>query len=200
MAEDGTAARPDTRAALIAAAERVVLAESVAAMTLDGVAREAGVSKGGLLYHFPSKEALIEAMLRRYVERFDAAVAAAVAADPEPRGRWTRAYLRAAAGELPGIDRAEDRAHAAITAALAHFRDILEPVREQGERHQRMIARDGLDPVVATVVRLAVDGLWLGQNFDLLRLDPDLRAEVCARLEAWTRGGHRGWPPGVAGP
>lgn len=35
------------------------------AATLDAVAKRAGVSKGGLLYHFPSKEALITALLER---------------------------------------------------------------------------------------------------------------------------------------
>ena len=31
-------------------------------MTLDVVAQAAGVSKGGLLYHFPSKESLLGAL------------------------------------------------------------------------------------------------------------------------------------------
>jgi AcrR family transcriptional regulator len=39
-------------------------------MTLEAVAREADVSKGGLLYHFPSKEALISGMVRRLIEGY----------------------------------------------------------------------------------------------------------------------------------
>ncbi|WP_323742958.1 MULTISPECIES: TetR/AcrR family transcriptional regulator [unclassified Rathayibacter] len=39
------------------------------AATLDAVARAAGVSKGGLLYHFPSKEALVGGLLARLDER-----------------------------------------------------------------------------------------------------------------------------------
>ncbi len=48
--------------------------EGERASTLDAVAARAGVSKGGLLYHFPTKEALGEAVL----ERFRAAAAADV--------------------------------------------------------------------------------------------------------------------------
>ncbi|MGN0062702.1 MAG: TetR/AcrR family transcriptional regulator [Nocardioides sp.] len=43
-------------------------AEGERAATMDAVAQRAGVSKGGLLYHFPSKEALAEAVLARFDE------------------------------------------------------------------------------------------------------------------------------------
>jgi AcrR family transcriptional regulator len=44
-----------TRENILRAANLVVVEEGVSRMTLEAVAREAGVSKGGLLYHFPSK-------------------------------------------------------------------------------------------------------------------------------------------------
>ena len=43
-----------TRATLLAAA-RQVLRRQGATLSLDAVAREAGVSKGGLLHHYPTK-------------------------------------------------------------------------------------------------------------------------------------------------
>src|SRR5262245_35811257 len=46
----------DTRNAILDAAEAVVARMGVAAMTFEEVAKEAGVSKGGVLYHFRSKE------------------------------------------------------------------------------------------------------------------------------------------------
>ena len=33
----------------------------------------------------------------------------------------------------------------------------------------------------------AIDGIWLGQNFDLIHLDPRMKAAVIDRLLAWTR-------------
>src|SRR3712207_9422759 len=42
------------------AAERVVARDGVARLSLDAVAGNADVSKGGLLYHFPNKDALID--------------------------------------------------------------------------------------------------------------------------------------------
>jgi AcrR family transcriptional regulator len=40
-------------------------------MTLEAVAERSGVSKGGLIYHFPSKELLLQAMVERMTERYD---------------------------------------------------------------------------------------------------------------------------------
>ena len=60
---------------LLDAAERVVVESGATHLTLDAVAKSAGVSKGGLLYHFPSKEALLEGMLSRHFKDVDAEVA-----------------------------------------------------------------------------------------------------------------------------
>lgn len=59
------------RGALLDAAERVVLRDGAAHLTIDAVAAEAGVSKGGVLYAFASKDALIDAMLARVYAAFD---------------------------------------------------------------------------------------------------------------------------------
>ena len=64
----------------------------ISGLTLEAVAREAGVSKGGLLYHFPSKEALISGMIGRLVEGFTEALGRELAREEvSGSGRWLRA-------------------------------------------------------------------------------------------------------------
>ena len=60
-----------TKLEVLRAAHRVVLRDGVSALTLEAVAREAGRSKGGLLYHFPTKEALIQGLIADPIVRFD---------------------------------------------------------------------------------------------------------------------------------
>ena len=48
--------------ALLDAAEAVVAREGITRLTLDAVAAEVGLSKGGVLHHFPTKDRLVEAM------------------------------------------------------------------------------------------------------------------------------------------
>lgn len=177
----------DTRNVILDAAETVVATMGVANLTFEEVARVANVSKGGVLYHFPSKEALTEAMIERFISRFDTAVEEAAASDSAPVGRNVRAYVRATMGEPPLTGELFDRANGAITAALANFPERLEPVRQQSARSQRMIEDGTLDPIFATIVRLAIDGMWLAENFNLMRFDPNLKAAVGERLIAWTR-------------
>ena len=177
----------DTRNVILDAAETVVATMGVANLTFEEVARVANVSKGGVLYHFPSKEALTEAMIERFIDRFDTAVAEAAENDGAPVGRKIRAYVRATVGEPPLTGELFDRANGAITAALANFPERLEPVRQQSARNQKMIEDGTLDPIFATIVRLAIDGMWLAENFNLMRFDPNLKAAVGERLIAWTR-------------
>jgi AcrR family transcriptional regulator len=54
---------------ILDAAEDLVCTRGIAGFTLDGVAQAAGVSKGGLLYHFRSKDSLISGMQRRMASR-----------------------------------------------------------------------------------------------------------------------------------
>jgi len=58
-----------TRDRLLDAFEQLIVGAGSRAATLDAVAAEAGVSKGGLLYHFRSKEALVDAMVERLREQ-----------------------------------------------------------------------------------------------------------------------------------
>lgn len=63
------------RDGLLDAAERVVLRDGATHLTLDAVAREAGVSKGGVLYAFETKDTLIDTMMRRVVADYERMVA-----------------------------------------------------------------------------------------------------------------------------
>jgi hypothetical protein len=77
---------------ILAAAARIVLRDSVRHLTLDAVAREAKLSKGGVFYHFATKDALIQAMLARLIQSCERELAGPQH-DAAP-GRWTRANVR----------------------------------------------------------------------------------------------------------
>ena len=76
------------RDGLLDAAERVVLRNGAHNLTIDAVAREAGVSKGGVLYTFETKDALIDAMMRRVVADYERMVGEYLAKTADtPRNR-----------------------------------------------------------------------------------------------------------------
>ena len=126
-----TTAPTDMRTRVLDAVERIVLHKGVAGLTLEAAAREAGVSKGGLLYHFASKEALLTGLLQRLADFATGEYEAGVARQPEGHGRVARAQIAWAFGEgdcYPGEDR-HDRAAAVFLAAFHHDPALLDPMR-----------------------------------------------------------------------
>ena len=77
----------------------------------------------------------------------------------------------------------EDRLGAALIAAAAAEPELLEPLQVAADRWQARLEDDGLDPTVATVLRLACDGLWLCDLFGLAPPSAALRAGVELELD-----------------
>jgi AcrR family transcriptional regulator len=177
----------NTRDRLLDAAEAIVARDGVTALTFDAVAATAQVSKGTALYHFGCKEDLTTAMIERFVARFDTAWADAIHEDDADLGRKIRAYVTATFKNETLTGQGFDQINGAVTAALANFPDRVEPVRQQGQRHQQAIETDGLDPVFATIIRMACDGLWFAESLNLMRYDPTLKEAVISRLISWTK-------------
>ncbi|MEU6718907.1 TetR/AcrR family transcriptional regulator [Nonomuraea sp. NPDC046802] len=155
--------RPSSRDRLLDAAGDVLLAEGAGSLTLEAVAKQAGVSKGGLFYHFPTKQALVHAMVERLTLAFDAALAQA---GGRP-GDYLRAYVEATIPEHRTSSTGPDRLTIALLAGVLVDPGALTPLRERFAAWQDRLADDGIDPAVATTVRLAVDGWWAARLLGL---------------------------------
>ena len=77
----------DTRTEILDAAERLVQQRGFNAFSYADIARELGVTKASLHYHFAGKAELGRALIERYTERFGEALAAAATADVGTRRR-----------------------------------------------------------------------------------------------------------------
>ena len=172
--------------AILEAAGRVVLQRGATGLTLEAVAEEAGLSKGGLLYHFGSKEALLGAMVERLVDVTESGLEHHRARDTG-EGRWTRAYLATCSAGSGAANDDTARLDIAVLAAGANDPALLEPLRRQQQDWSARLRDDGIDPTTAAVVRLAADGLWMNDIFALPVLEDDQRAAVLARLDRMTR-------------
>jgi AcrR family transcriptional regulator len=153
-----------TRKNILQAANRVVLRDGSNALTLDAVAKEAEVSKGGLLYHFPTKEALISGMVEDLAQSADQAMHQLQAGDPDPQGSWARAFINVCRESDE-----TDTISAAMIPAAACDPALLDPLRQMYEAWQLKLDADLGDTGPSTLIRLALDGLWL---VELLNLAP----------------------------
>ena len=83
-----------TRRSVLDAAADLVATEGAAKLTLDAVAERVGLSKGGILHHFATKDSLIAAMIEDVVMQFEADLARHMQGESGP-GSFARAFLRA---------------------------------------------------------------------------------------------------------
>lgn len=170
--------KPATREIILDAAERVVARDGARRLTIDAVVQESGYSKGGVLYNFPSKQALIEGMVARMVAetraRHDAALEQAKTNGEEPLPAMVRSLL-----QQKEVDRAVSMG---LLAALAEQPELIAPIRTAiAEMRDEMLAH-AADPELAAIIMLAADGLHFSDILGLEALPDDQREAVETRL------------------
>lgn len=178
---------------VLAAAVRVIVRDGILGMTIEAVAREAGMSKGGVLYHFASKDALLRGMLEHFLAAFEEQIQENIQADAEPIGRWMRAYLKTFFGAPQGIaadlPQPEQRnLHVAMYAAVVINRDLLGPVIQRfSERWRPAAAQDGVSQLDQAITWLAADGLWIWQVLGIIPEDSAEKQQLMQALIQRTR-------------
>jgi AcrR family transcriptional regulator len=143
--------RPSQREAILDAFQDLIAEVGAAHVTLDAAASRAGVSKGGLLYHFPSKSELFAGLCDRLTVAIDITIGNAPD-DPAALIRW---YL----GAATEIVRDEDTLWLSLFAAThAVDDDVAAILTELFARYSTPL--DALPTVLGEHVRLVGDGLY----------------------------------------
>lgn len=159
---------------LLDAAERVLSRGGSGALTLDAVAAEANASKGGLLYHFATKQALIEALIARLISGTDVDYDSW---DDGTPGGFTRAYISSTAAALKSKENQAGLRRWAVILAAGTEPGLQTPIGEAFARWTRQDQNDRA-PINAQIARLAIDGLWMNAQFAEELRDPALVAQI----------------------
>ncbi|MET0910403.1 MAG: TetR/AcrR family transcriptional regulator [Ilumatobacteraceae bacterium] len=169
--------RPSSRDKILDALALVVIRDGVGAATLDAVCREAGLSKGGLLYHFPSRESLFAGLHDRLVASIDASLAEV----PSDRVGMIEWYL-----DDPALGDTESALYAAfIASARADASGDIGSIRlaEMFERFFEPLQTLD-DPALVAHVQMVSDGMFLRSILGLPLPDATTRAAMVARIVA----------------
>lgn len=173
------AALGSARERVLEAAERVVTEVGAARLTLDAVAQAAGVSKGGLLYHFPSKESLLSALAQRYVDSMhDCIEAAKGSLQDGESGRDLKACILGVLGSDPR----SKAMGAVLLATAATDMTLLEAIRLRIAEHTRELAASNADFARAAIVTLAIDGLKMRESLRISAFTAEQREAIVNEL------------------
>ncbi|MFG2080692.1 TetR/AcrR family transcriptional regulator [Micromonospora tulbaghiae] len=176
--------RARTRRAVLDAAERVVTRHG-ANVSLAAIAQEAGVTKSGLMHHFPSREDLFAALVEQVITRFWAEVNAHVDPADDRPGAFTRGYVRALTGDSAYLAELNSATGLLAQLGVDSMEHVLAVDPEDPARWNRAFAADGLPPGRVWAVRYAAEGIAIGigtayVTHEQLRL---ARAELLALTE-----------------
>jgi len=176
--------RPSSRSAILDAATGLVHEIGAKHLTLDAVAARAGVSKGGLLYHFPSKEDLLTAMVQLHMDELMAQPEIFGQLRSERPGLGLKALVACRSAENEDFKR---ETASSLIAAAAERPGLLEPVRKFHREVWATIASNTGDPKVLSALMLgwfALEGEFLLGLLDISPVTEDLRQQLIATAMA----------------
>lgn len=175
--------RPSNKTLILDAAVAVIESDGITAVTFDSVAAAADLTRGGIIYHYRSRDELIRALHEHLAadwerQLIDACGKTATEASPLER---LIAYIRVAANSA---SRAEVQMliESRGTENYNPWADVLE--RWTLPAHDNSTAADD----AAWTAQLAADGLWVNDAINQNALSPHQRAhlvnQIIERLKA----------------
>lgn len=145
-----------TRSAVLSAAAHAI-AEKGTGVSIALIARDAGVSKGGLLHHFPTREALLVALVDDANRRFRTTVQSHLDLSENQPGKMLRAYVRALCS---GADETVEYFTSAPSwVGVYDIPEVAELSRADELWWAEQFAIDGLSEDRIFLVRRAAEGL-----------------------------------------
>jgi AcrR family transcriptional regulator len=170
-----------TRTRILESSIKTLLTHGVTGLTLDAVAEEANISKGGLLHHFRSKDALVEAILRQLFADFEVLVQHYYEQESDTPGRWLRAYIRASFDDKVDLPLG---LVPVLAGAVLENDELLQVIQDDGAMWQQRLVNDGISPPRATVIRQAADAQLVEK---LLGPIPETQAQCDAVMDELLR-------------
>jgi AcrR family transcriptional regulator len=164
------------RDAVLAAAESLVKDIGAANLTYDELVRRSGITRGGITYHFPTKDTLLQALVANDLARWQACIAEKRARHEGPAAD-VLAYIES--GCEPDDDTA--RLCAGLLSATAMSKDLDAPWRHHFADTFRRLGTSP-DPEMAWVLLLAVEGLFWLETLRLSPMSDAQRQRVVARM------------------
>jgi len=162
----------------------LVQEQDVRALSFADIANIADIAEDELRRLFPSLEDLVKGAAERMYQAFLDRIEEELGDDDTP-GAWTRAFIRASYAEearkdFPKIGRV-------LLSTVAYKPELIESLRARQAEMLSAMHADGLDSMTVYTVRVAMEGLWMGEMFGMDLVPADRRDAFVNYLTELTR-------------
>ncbi|PRD40546.1 TetR family transcriptional regulator [Phyllobacterium phragmitis] len=170
------------REALLDVAEKIVTTQGAAALTIDALAKAAGITKGGVQYSFGAKQGLIDAMFERWGKSYDDRFGRIAGANPDPVTA-VRAHVEATRQS----DASSSAKAASLMAALLQTPEDLEPTQRWYRERLAGLDTSTQEGRRARLAFFATEGVFALRFFRLMDIDEGEWAEIMGDIAATLR-------------
>ncbi len=173
---------PLAKARILAAARQIVESDGAGALTFDELVKVSGITRGGITYHYPTKEDLLRALLEADFEQWDVAEAALTPGDCDPETARLLGFIRT----LTAQDESHRRFLCGMLSAATLDPSLFDPCRQ--ELRERLGRKRWTDRDLGLhLVHLAAEGLMWQELFQMYSMPAPARARLVALMEELAR-------------
>ena len=166
------------RRRILDAAAVLVMRMGITSLTISLVAKEAGVSKGGVLHHFTTKRALINGLLRMVFDDLTHQIEQEMSRNQE-QGAWSRAFIT--------VCLSEDSPMAVLVKALNPVLNLTPEIAHLEEQYYAYalngLQRDGFSFSEALIIALTISSFIVAEAPMVVGQTEALRTELLRRVD-----------------
>ncbi len=153
-------AKKSTIDQIFSAVMELILQGGLPAVTLSSVCKRAEISKGGLMHHYPSKEALVDAFVSRSADECLKEIHEQLAPIAIGGGKRMKAFVDLMLKDPAMCKPESSREMAAVMIALMQGR-MTSHADDYYDRLAFELRGDGVSQAIIELIVASVDGLWL---------------------------------------
>ncbi|NIW23627.1 MAG: TetR family transcriptional regulator [Gammaproteobacteria bacterium] len=169
---------PKAKQQVLDAARRIVRERGAGNLTFEELVQESGVTRGGITYHFATKDVLLRALIEADMEQWREL-------EDRHRPETVDAHTAELIADIRGhTERNEDRRRfvTGMLSAITHDRSLLDPVRAFIEQRRADMEWDDVQ-LHRHLLRLASEGLFWSELIGYGELEPDVRERLVTLME-----------------
>ena len=173
---------PVARDKILAAARQIVESRGAGALTFDELVKASGVTRGGITYHYPTKEDLLRSLLESDFAQWEEAEAAMTPSDCDPETARLLGFIRTYTSQ----DESHRRFLCGMLSAATLDPSLMDPCRE--ELQERLGRKQWSERDLRLhLLHLAAEGLMWQELLQMFSLPGGARARLVALMEKLAR-------------